>query len=206
MKVILLNGSPNQYGCTYTALHEIEETLNYFKIDTEIIWIGKKSVQGCIACFQCTKRHKCVFDDIVNELALKIKESDALIVGSPVYYSNPNGSLLALLDRLALSSKESLYAKLGASVVSARRGGCSFAFDAINKFFTMNCMHIVSSQYWNQVHGNTPEEVKQDLEGMQTMRTLAKQMAWLLNCIDVARQNGVYPPQQEDTILTNFIK
>ncbi len=205
MKVILLNGSPNMEGCTYTALAEAEKTLRANQIETEMIDLGKKPVQGCIACFACGKTGKCVFSDIVNELADKIASADGIIIGSPVYYANANGSLLAVLDRLMLSAGKRFNGKLGAAVVSARRGGCSAAFDGINKFFMMSSIHVVSSQYWNQVHGFTPDNVRKDAEGLQTMRTLGENMAWLLKCIELGKEHGLNVPQHEETILTNFI-
>lgn len=206
MKVILINGSPNAKGCTFTALREAEDTLQKNGIDTEIVQIGKKPVQGCISCFSCSNSGKCVFSDIVNELADKIAEADGVIIGSPVYYGNPNGSLMAILARLFLSAGGRFNGKLAAAVVSARRGGCSAAFDGINKFFMMCNMHVVSSQYWNQVHGFTPEDVKKDQEGLQTMRTLAENMSWLLKCIELGKENGIKPPVHEETVLTNFIQ
>lgn len=205
MKVILLNGSPNTEGCTHTALAEVEKTLHANQIETEMINLGKKPVQGCIACFACGKTGKCVFSDIVNELAEKIKSADGIIIGSPVYYANANGSLLAVLDRLMLSAGKQFNGKLGAAVVSARRGGCSSTFDGINKFFMMSNIHVVSSQYWNQVHGFTPDDVRKDIEGLQTMRTLGENMAWLLKCIELGKEHGLNVPEHEETILTNFI-
>ncbi len=206
MKVILLNGSPNAEGCTYTALTEAAGALHKNGIETELIHIGKKPVQGCIACFACGKAGKCVFNDQVNELADKIAAADAVIIGSPVYYANPNGSLMALLDRLMLSAGWRFNGKLGAAVVSARRGGCTAAFDSINRFFSMCNIHIVSSQYWNQVHGFAPEDVNKDLEGLQTMRTLGENMAWLLKCIALGKGHDITAPTHEETILTNFIR
>lgn len=205
MKVVLLNGSPNAAGCTYTALTEVQNTLHDNGIETELLQLGKKPVQGCIACFSCGSTGRCVFKDMVNEIADQIAEADGIIIGSPVYYANANGSLLAILDRLMLSAGKRLNGKLGAAVVSARRGGCSSAFDGINKFFSMCNIHIVSSQYWNQVHGFTSVDVQKDLEGLQTLRTLGENMAWLLKCIELGRANGLYAPEHEETILTNFI-
>lgn len=205
MKVVLLNGSPNAAGCTYTALTEVQNTLHDNGIETELLQLGKKPVQGCIACFSCGSTGSCVFKDMVNEIADQIAEADGIIIGSPVYYANANGSLLTILDRLMLSAGKRFNGKLGAAVVSARRGGCSSAFDGINKFFSMCNIHIVSSQYWNQVHGFTPEDVQKDLEGLQTLRTLGENMAWLLKCIELGRANDLYAPEHEETILTNFI-
>lgn len=204
-KVLLINGSPHQYGCTYTALKEILDTLNKEQIEGEIIWIGNKPISGCIACGAC-KTGKCVFDDEVNEILAKIDEYGAIIVGSPVYYAGPSGQLCSFLDRLFYSSKGRLAHKLGASVVSCRRGGASAAFDRLNKYFTISNMPIVSSSYWNQVHGNTPSEVKQDLEGLQTMHNLAKNTAWLMKCIELGKENNIPLPSLERGNYTNFIR
>lgn len=206
MKVILINGSPNAKGCTYTALSEVADTLGRNGIDTEIVQLGKKPVHGCTACGSCNTTGKCIFDDIANTLADKIASADAVVIGTPVYYANPAGPLLAVLDRVFFSAGKRFAGKLGAAVVSARRGGCSTAFDAVNKFFLMSNIHVVSSQYWNQVHGFTPDDVRQDLEGLQTMRTLGNNMAWLLKCIDLGRQNGLESPLREEAVMTNFIK
>lgn len=206
MKVLLVNGSPHEHGCTYTALHEMEGVFAKHGIETEILWLGKGDVPGCMGCGACRKIGKCVRSDIVNETAVKLGEYDALIVGSPVYYAAPNGQICAFLDRLFYSAGGKLAGKLGAAVVSCRRGGASAAFDRLNKYFTINCMPIVSSNYWNQIHGNTAEEAKQDLEGLQTMRTLAGNMAWLLKCVEAGRKAGVPEPEREPKILTNFIR
>ncbi|MDO5582076.1 MAG: flavodoxin family protein [Planctomycetia bacterium] len=207
MKVLLINGSPHTHGCTFTALREVEKILNQEGISTEIVQIGTEQISGCIGCGSCLKTGKCIFDtDPVNELREKLETVDGLVVGSPVYYANPNGSLLCLLARLFYGSGNRYKGKLGAAVVSARRGGCASSFDAINKFFMMNNIHVVSSQYWNQVHGSSPEDVRKDLEGMQTMRTLAANMAWLLKCIELGRENGLPVPDSEKTIRTNFIR
>jgi Multimeric flavodoxin WrbA len=208
MKVLLINGSPNAKGCTYTALQEITKEFDKEGIEYELLQIGKKSIKGCVACFACSKLEKghCVFDDdLVNEVIDKLKEADAIIVGSPVYYAGISGQVKALMDRVffAGSGYEN---KLAASVVSCRRGGASAAFDQMNHYFTMSSMHIVSSQYWNQVHGWTPEDVKQDLEGLQTMRTLGKNMAWLLKCIDLANKNNIPKPVYEEWTPTHFIR
>lgn len=208
MKVLLINGSGNANGCTYTALQEVSITLKKNGIETEIYQIGKKPVQGCIACFSCMNTGKCVFRDNVNEVAEKIKEADALIIGSPVYYASPSGQLVSFLDRLFLSSEkdQSFNGKLAAAVVSSRRSGCASTFDVINKYFLMSNMHVVGSQYWNQVHGFTPDDVKKDLEGLQTMRTLGENMAWLLKCIEVGKKNGLEVPKHEEVVLTHFIE
>ncbi len=206
MKVLLVNGSPHEKGCTFTALNEVAETLNKNGIETEIFWIGKKAIQGCVACWGCAKLGRCVFnDDGVNSLNARANEFDGLIIGSPVYYAGPAGQLTAFLDRLFFSGGEGWAGKPGACVVSCRRAGTVTSFDRLNKYFTINNMPVVSSRYWNEVHGNTPEEVKQDLEGMQIMRTLGINMAWLLKCIDAGNKAGVPKPEYEETVFTNFI-
>ena len=204
-KVLLINGSPHQYGCTYTALKEIVDTLETEDIESEIYWIGNKPISGCIACGMC-KEGKCAINDGVNEILAKIDEYGAIIIGSPVYYASISGQLSSFLDRLFYASKGKMQYKLGAAVVSARRAGTSSSFDQINKYFTISSMPIVSSQYWNMVHGNTPDEVKQDLEGMQTMRTLARNMAWLLKCIEAGKKAGIDLPEHEPKIATNYIR
>ena len=206
MKVLLLNGSPHEKGCTYTALLEVADALDKHNIETEIFWIGKEPVSGCLSCGSCNKTGICIFEDVVNQAAKKAAEADGFIVGSPVYYAGASGQVTAFLDRLFYSSSELLAMKPAAAVVSCRRGGASAAFDQLNKYFTINNMPIVSSQYWNQVHGNRPEEVKQDLEGMQTMRTLGENMAWLLACIQAGREAGVKLPVREPFARTNFIR
>ena len=206
MKVLLINGSPNEKGCTFTALNEIVTILNKHEIANEIFWIGKKPIAGCMACMSCLKTGKCVFDDGVNELSKRIDEFNAIIIGSPVYYAAPAGNLLSFLDRFFFVNAEKFAGKLGASVVSCRRGGASAAFDRLNKYFTMCNMPVVSSQYWNQVHGFTPDDVKKDLEGLQTMRTLGENMAWLLKCIEAGEKAGIKKPVYEETTFTNFIR
>ena len=165
MKVLLINGSPHANGCTYTALCEVEKELNKSDIETEIIHVGNKDIRGCIACGNCRKNGKCVFDDMVNEVAPKFTECDGIVVGSPVYYASANGNLISFMDRLFYSNACDKNMKVGAAVVSARRGGCSSTFDELNKYFTIAGMPVASSQYWNSVHGNTPEEVLKDEEG-----------------------------------------
>ena len=203
MKVLLINGSPHKEGCTFTALTEIKNQFEKEGIDSEIFWIGNKPVRGCIACMKCGHGNsKCAFDDdCANEIIDKIIEADGLIVGSPVYYSGPNGALCAILDRVFYAGNRNFVFKPAAAVVSCRRGGASASFDRLNKYFTISNMPIVSSQYWNSVHGNTPEEVKQDLEGLQIMRILAKNMAWMLKSIE---NNDL--PELEEKIATNFIR
>ena len=206
MKVLLVNGSPNEKGCTFTALSEVANSLNKNGIETEIFWIGKKAVQGCIACSKCWEIGKCVFNDNVNEINSRADEFDGVILGSPVYYAGPAGQATAFFDRLFFSGGSRWFGKLGASVVSCRRAGTVTSFDRLNKYFTIMNMPVVSSQYWNEVHGNTPEEVKQDLEGMQIMRTLGENMAWLLKCIEAGKKAGINYPEHEEHVFTNFIR
>lgn len=205
MKVLLINGSSNEKGCTYTALTEVGKTLQKHGIDTEILYLGKKPIAGCIACGKCHETGKCVFDDAVNEVAAKLDEYDGIIVGSPVYYAGPSGQLTAFLDRLFYPNEAKMAGKLAAAVVSCRRGGASAAFDRLNKYFLISNMHVVGSQYWNQVHGFTPEDVRKDKEGLQTMRTLGENMAWLLKCIEAGRKAGVPFPVYEPRMRTHFI-
>lgn len=205
MKVLLINGSPHKNGCTYTALHEVEKTLQAEGIETELLQVGNQDVRGCIGCRKCAERGKCVFDDIVNEAALKFAECDGLVIGSPVYYASANGTLVSFLDRLFYSTPFDKTMKAGAAIVSARRGGNTATFDELNKYFTISGMPIVSSQYWNQVHGNTAEEVQKDEEGLQTMRVLGKNMAFLIKSIALGReQYGM--PEKEARVFTNFIR
>lgn len=206
MKVILVNGSPHEKGCTYTALAEAAEALNKNGIETEIFQIGNKPVQGCIGCMACRKTGRCFVSDGVNDLTEKAKTADGFIFGTPVHYAAASGSITSFMDRAFYSGGSALTGKPAAAVVSCRRGGASAAFDQMNKYFTINCMPIVSSQYWNQVHGNTPEEVKKDEEGMQTMRTLANNMAWLLKCIEAGKEKGINFPEREPSVRTNFIR
>ena len=205
MKVLLINGSPRRNGCTFTALSEVEKTLHREGIETELVQLGAKAVQGCIACGRCKTLGRCVFDDLVNETAPKLEAADGLVVGSPVYYASANGSLIAFLDRLFYSTPFDKTMKAGAAVLSCRRGGASASFDELNKYFTISGMPVVSSQYWNSVHGNTPEEVGQDLEGLQIMRTLGRNMAFLVKSIVLGREKlGL--PAKERRISTNFIR
>ncbi|MCL2226544.1 MAG: flavodoxin family protein [Oscillospiraceae bacterium] len=194
MNVLLINGSPNSDGCTYTALAEVEKALKKSGVGTEWFHIGTKPIHGCIACGKCREGGGCVFgDDPCNELGAKIKGADGIVVGSPVYFSGPNGTLCALLDRVFFSNMGAFKHKPAACVVSCRRGGASAAFDRLNKYFTIAQMPVVSSQYWNAVHGNTPEHVLLDAEGLQIMRVLGSNMAWLLKCIE----SGNPPPEPE---------
>ena len=205
MKVLLINGSPRPRGCTYTALNEVAKTLEQEDIETEIIQVGQKDIRGCIGCRQCKTNGQCVFDDEVNVVSKKLAESDGIVIGSPVYYASANGTLISFLDRLFYSTLADKTMKVGAAVVSARRAGTTATFDELNKYFTISQMPIVSSQYWNMVHGNTPEEVQQDLEGLQTMRTLGKNMSFLIKSIQLGKkQLGL--PEKEESVHTNFIR
>ncbi|MCM1010325.1 MAG: flavodoxin family protein [Fusobacterium sp.] len=204
-KVLLINGSPNEFGCTYTALKEVEDTLNKNNIETEILYLGKKPISGCIACWKCRETGKCVIQDIVQEVSAKIDEYQGIIIGSPVYYAGPAGMLCSFLDRFFFSNERRMAGKLGAAVVSCRRGGASAAFDRLNKYFEISNMHTVGSQYWNQVHGFTPDDVRKDKEGLQTMRTLGENMAWLLKNIEAGREKGIKFPVYEQRQLTHFI-
>ena len=204
MKVILINGSPNARGCTYTAL-QVEKILNAESIDTEIIQIGHKDIRGCIGCRQCKKIGKCIFDDCVNDVAAKFIECDGIVIGSPVYFASANGTLVSFIDRLFYSSQCDKTMKVGAAVVSARRGGCSATFDELNKYFTISSMPVVSSQYWNSVHGYTAEDVRKDAEGLQTMRVLGKNMAFLIKSIQLGKEKyGL--PEKEKSVHTHFIR
>jgi multimeric flavodoxin WrbA len=207
MKVLLINGSPKAHGCTYTALKEVADTLEQEGIETEIFHVGNKPIRGCTACGGCSNTNgTCVFnDDTVNIALEKAKEADGFIFGSPVHYASASGQITSFLDRFFYAGS-GFDNKPGAAIVSCRRGGATAAFEQLNKYFTISNMPIVSSQYWNMVHGNTPEEVKQDLEGMQTMRTLGRNMAWLLKCIEAGKKAGIPLPKQERKIATNFIR
>lgn len=207
MKVLLINGSPHIHGCTYTALSEVEKELNNEGIETEVIPIGAKAIGGCIGCGKCGIAHKCVvFDDIVNVIAEKAKVADGFVFGSPVYYASANGSLDSLLTRLFYSNGAALAYKPGAAVVSARRAGTTSAIDQLTKYFTINNMPVVSSIYWSMVHGTNPDEVRKDLEGMQVMRILGRNMAWLLKCIEAGKKIGINIPEKEIPERTNFIR
>lgn len=205
MKVLMINGSPNREGCTYTALSEVARTLEKHGIESEIVHVGNKDIRGCIGCRKCKETGKCVFNDLVNEVAPKFAECDGIVIGSPVYFASANGTLVSFIDRLFYSSSVDKTMKVGAAVVSARRGGCSATFDELNKYFTISGMPIASSQYWNSVHGYTPEQVRQDEEGMQVMRTLGNNMAFLMKSIALGKEKfGL--PQKEEHIFTNFIR
>lgn len=206
MKVLLLNGSPHMKGCTYTALMEIARTLEKHDIQWELVQVGSQTVPGCLGCGKCKGGAPCIIEDGVNALAARLEEFDGMIVGSPIYYAGPSGQCTAFLDRLFYSASGKLKGKPGAAIVSCRRGGASAGFDRLNKYFSICSMPIVTSQYWNQVHGNTPEEVRKDEEGMQTMRTLGENMAWLLKCIAAGRAAGIPEPGEEPKLRTNFIR
>ena len=207
MKILLVNGSPHENGCTYTALCEAAKQLEDNGIETEIVWIGKKSISGCLGCGACAKGlGKCVIDDCVNDFVAKARNADGFIFGSPVHFAAASGHITAFMDRAFYSGKSAFMGKPAANIVSCRRGGASAAFDQLNKYFTISSMPVVSSQYWNQVHGNTPEQVMQDEEGIQTVRILAKNMAWLLKCIDLGKQQGIEFPAPEKPIRTSFIR
>ena len=204
MKVILVNGSPHENGCTNRALREIETQLKKEGIDSEIYWIGTK-VQGCIGCFYCREKGKCVFDDNLSDFISKAQEADAFVFGSAVYFASATGSITAFMDRLFFSGRKYLLNKPAASIVSCRRGGASEAFAQMNMYYTITNMPVISSQYWNQVHGFTPADVEKDFEGLQTMRTLGSNMAWILKCIESGKKNGIEAPILESQIMTNFI-
>ncbi len=205
MKVLLVNSSPRQNGCTYTALKEAADRLEKHGIETEIFQLGKAPVAGCVACGTCSKTGKCFVDDKVNEFAAKLDTADGFIFGSPVYYAGASGQLMSFMDRLFYSASSRMQNKPACAVVSCRRGGASAAFDNINKYFMINNMPVVTSQYWNQVHGSTPDDVLRDEEGLQTMRTLADNMAWLLRCIEAGKKAGIEIPEREPKLRTNFI-
>ena len=205
MKVLIINGSPRPEGNTAIALNEMVKVFAADGIETETVLIGNKDIRGCVACGNCFSKGKCVFDDVVNELAPKFEEADGLIIASPVYYASANATLIACLDRLFYSTHFDKTMKVGASVVVARRGGCSATFDELNKYFTISGMPVASSQYWNSIHGREQGEAEQDLEGLQTMRTLARNMAFLMKGIALAKEKyGL--PEKEQRQATHFIR
>ena len=205
MNVLLLNGSPHAKGSTYTALHEMEEVFSQEGIHAEIIHVGNLPIRGCIACGSCKKAGKCVFDDAVNAIAEKFRDADGLVVGAPVYYGSANATLVALLQRLFYSTPFNKTMKVGAAVASARRGGLTATFDELNKFFTISGMPVASGQYWNGIHGNNAGEAQQDGEGLQMMRTLARNMSFLMKAIAQETElSGI--PVRESKISTNFIR
>ena len=205
MKVLLLNGSPKANGNTALALAEMQKIFAEENIEAEIIHVGHLPIRSCIACGKCREIGKCVFDDIVNEVAEKFEQADGLVVGSPVYYASANATLVALLTRLFYSTRFSKAMKVGAGIVVARRGGCSAAFDELNKFFTISGMPVASSQYWNSIHGGAPGQAAEDAEGLQIMRTLARNMSFLMKSIALGKEKyGL--PQREPGVFTNFIR
>ena len=214
MKVLLVNGSPHKEGCTYTALTEVEKELVAAGIETEIFWIGAKPISGCLGCGQCLKKGpagepaslRCFMNDSVNEFLDKAEEADGFVFGSPVHYAAISGALSSFMDRAFYGKGKLLRYKPAAGIVSARRGGTTAAFDQVNKYFTISSMPVVSSKYWNMVHGSNPDQVRQDEEGMQIMRELGRNMAWLLKCIAAGRAAGIEPPKKEIPVQTNFIR
>lgn len=205
MKVLMINGSPRPNGNTAMALTEMEKIFAQEGIETETIQVGNQNIRGCIACGHCYKNGKCVFDDCINDIAAKFEDADGLVVASPVYYASANATLIAVLDRLFYSSRFSKTMKVGASVAVARRGGCSATFDQLNKYFTISGMPIASSQYWNSVHGGAPGQAAEDAEGLQTMRTLARNMSFLMKSISLGKEQfGL--PEREPHQFTNFIR
>jgi len=205
MKVLMINGSPRAKGNTYTALHEMENIFSENGVDAEIVQIGNKNIRGCIACGSCAEKGKCVFDDMVNEIAPKFEACDGLVIASPVYYASANATLIAFLDRLFYSTHFDKTMKVGASVVAARRGGLSSTFDELNKYFAITGMPIASGQYWNSIHGRIPGEAQKDEEGLQTMRTLARNMTFLMKSIQLGKEKfGL--PEKEEHLWTNFIR
>ena len=205
MKVLLINGSPHAKGNTYVALHEMEKVFSQEGVETELLHVGGKSIRGCIACRACAKTGKCVFDDAVNELAPKFEACDGMVVGSPVYYASANATLIAFLTRLFFSTHFDKTMKVGAPVAAARRGGLSSTFDELNKFFTISGMPVASGQYWNSIHGREPGEAEQDTEGLQGMRTLARNMTFLMKSIALGKE-AYGLPEKEALRPMNFIR
>jgi multimeric flavodoxin WrbA len=205
MKVLLINGSPNANGNTAMALHEMEKVFSEQGIETEWIHVGNMAIRGCMACQTCYKNAKCAIDDVVNEVATKFEACDGMVVGSPVYYAGANGTLTAFLDRLFYSTRFDKRMKVGAAVVAARRGGLSSTFDQLNKYFTISGMPVASGQYWNSIHGAKPGQAAEDAEGLQSMRTLANNMSFLIKSIDLGKQQfGL--PEREKHVYTNFVR
>lgn len=205
MKVILVNGSPHEKGCTYTALREAEKALNAGGVETEIFQLGKKPVSGCLGCGACRNLHKCFMDDIVNQFVAKAADADGFIFGTPVHYASAAGTMTSFMDRAFYSGNRAMRYKPAAAVVSCRRAGGTATFDMMNKYFTISCMPVVSSMYWNEIHGNTAEEAEKDEEGLHTMRTLGHNMVWLLKCIEAGKAAGI-EPVKEKKVFTNFIR
>ncbi|UQZ90616.1 flavodoxin family protein [Deltaproteobacteria bacterium Smac51] len=210
MKVMLVNGSPHQHGCTYTALQEIAETLKNEGIESEFFQVGNKPLSGCLGCGKCAELGHCVISDKVNEFTALARQADGFVFGSPVHYAAASGSITSFMDRAfysgAASGGDAFYLKPAAAIISARRAGTTAAFDQLIKYFTISQMPVISSQYWNMVHGFTPDDVRQDLEGLQTMRVLARNMAWFLKCKEAGQKAGVPLPEKEKRAMTNFIR
>ncbi|MBQ8957174.1 MAG: flavodoxin family protein [Bacteroidales bacterium] len=205
MKALLINGSPHANGCTATALGIVAKELEKNGVEAEIVHIGNKDIRGCIGCYKCSELGRCVFDDLVNELAPKFEQADALVIGSPVYYAGLAGTMNSFLDRFFFSTPFSKRMKVGAAVVSARRAGTTAAFDQMNKYFTISEMPVASGRYWNMVHGYSMEDVMRDEEGVQNLRILARNMAFLVKAIAAEKEkNGL--PEREETVYTNFIR
>jgi len=207
MKALLINGSPHAHGCTHTALSVVADELNKAGVETEMIHVGHKDIRGCVACYKCRELGRCVFgNDMVNEVALKFEESDGLVIGSPVYYAGPNGTLISFLNRLFFSTSFDKRFKVGAAVATARRMGTTATLDTLNKYFLHGEMPVAASRYWNAVHGNSAEEVMKDEEGLQTMRVLGRNMAFLIRAIRNERERSMLPEQEPQRIATNFIR
>ena len=207
MKVLLLNGSPKAAGCTFTGLIVVTEELKKFGIETEIFQIGKAPISGCTVCGGCRSNKKCILpEDGVNEFLAKVKDSDGMIFGTPVHFAGPSGAIKSFLDRVFYTDASIFRGKPGAIMASVRRGGASATLDGINKFLSYAEMPIVSGRYWNMIHGNTPEQVLQDEEGIQNLKFLARNMAWLLQCIEAGAKVGINFPEQEEKVWTNFIR
>ena len=206
MKVLLVNGSPNKNGCTNEALKEVEKSLQQNGIETEIFWIGNKPISGCLGCNNCFKTKKCFMNDKVNEFLEKANEADGFVFGTPVHYAGPSGAIISFMDRVFYGKSNLFKGKPAATVTSCRRAGGLPAFDCLNKYYTYSCMPIVSSNYWNGVFGSTKEEVQKDEEGLQTMRTLGNNMAWLIKCINCGKKEGIDFPNMEKKIFTSFWK
>lgn len=206
MKVLLVNGSPHKDGVTNLALEEVSKMLSKNGIDTEIFWIGNKAISGCIGCGACFKTKRCFINDKVNEFVSKAESADGFVFGTPVHYAGPSGFIKSFMDRCFYGKGYAFEYKPAASIVSCRRGGAATTFDDLNKYFTISNMIVVGSQYWNQIHGNNKKEAIKDEEGLQTMRTLGNNMAWILKCIEKGKQDGVQYPEKEKRISTNFIR
>lgn len=208
MKVLLLNGSPHEKGCTHAALCEVEKALHEESVNTEIVWLGAGIIRDCIGCRQCNTKHPgCIFDDDgINQVIAKAMEADGFVFGTPVYYAHPTGRILSALDRIFYAGKSAFAHKPGAAIASARRAGTTASVDVMNKYFGISEMPIVTSSYWNMVHGNQPKEVEQDREGLQIMRNLGRNMAWLLKCIEAGKSKNIFIPENEYAEKTNFIR